>query len=141
MTDNKLDKAIPELAHYPTREAKMSILRAWNREMIRRWQTYLVPLAVGIVASLIVNPSLLFLQRFGVPAKIRTYIGGAIVGLSVVFFLTRFYKSAKLRFIRDDLNRHGIPICRSCGYDLNGLSESRCPECGAIHVKTNVGRL
>jgi hypothetical protein len=29
--------------------------------------------------------------------------------------------------------RHGV-VCPACGYDLTGLSESRCPECGARYT-------
>jgi hypothetical protein len=35
------------------------------------------------------------------------------------------------RFLRDYLNEHGIPICRTCGYDLRGLVSPTCPECGS----------
>jgi hypothetical protein len=32
--------------------------------------------------------------------------------------------------LRKLLNSRGIPVCLGCGYDLRGLSEHRCPECG-----------
>jgi hypothetical protein len=32
--------------------------------------------------------------------------------------------------LRKVLRQRGIPICLHCGYDLRGLTEARCPECG-----------
>jgi predicted amidophosphoribosyltransferase len=32
--------------------------------------------------------------------------------------------------LRRELIKRGIPICRRCAYNLTGLSEPRCPECG-----------
>ena len=34
------------------------------------------------------------------------------------------------RELRRGLIARGFPICLHCGYDLTGLSEPRCPECG-----------
>ena len=36
----------------------------------------------------------------------------------------------KSRFVRQYLHDRGVPICTNCGYDIHGLPEPRCPECG-----------
>ena len=33
--------------------------------------------------------------------------------------------------------RHGLGHCAGCGYDLTGLTSSRCPECGAAVEATD----
>lgn len=33
-------------------------------------------------------------------------------------------------FLRQELRRHGIPICLHCGYDVTGCTSLICPECG-----------
>ena len=35
------------------------------------------------------------------------------------------------RYLRQALIDDGFAICGLCGYDLRGLTEPRCPECGA----------
>jgi hypothetical protein len=53
------------------------------------------------------------------------------VRLDVVFFVFAAYPV--LAFIRGPLRRwrrHRKGLCLNCGYDLRGLTEPRCPECG-----------
>ena len=33
-------------------------------------------------------------------------------------------------YLREELRRHGIPICLHCGYDVTGCTSLICPECG-----------
>ena len=28
----------------------------------------------------------------------------------------------------------GSPMCPRCGYDMRGLTEARCPECGSVYT-------
>jgi hypothetical protein len=34
------------------------------------------------------------------------------------------------RGVRQEMTRCGYPTCVKCGYDLTGLDDARCPECG-----------
>jgi hypothetical protein len=34
-------------------------------------------------------------------------------------------------WLRQGLNDSGCPTCLACGYNLTGLTEPRCPECGS----------
>jgi len=34
------------------------------------------------------------------------------------------------KHLRKLMVEHGVEICIKCGYDLHGLTEPRCPECG-----------
>ncbi len=37
--------------------------------------------------------------------------------------------------------RHTPPICPACGYNMTGLSECRCPECGAAYRLDQLWRM
>ena len=51
---------------------------------------------------------------------------GMGLGIASQFMLRRPFQ----RYLREELNRHGIPVCPTCGYDLRAQVEPRCPECG-----------
>lgn len=53
-----------------------------------------------------------------------------LVPLHVIPLMLARYRKWMRVFLREYLNEHGIPICRSCGYDLRGQVDLRCPECG-----------
>jgi hypothetical protein len=52
----------------------------------------------------------------------------------VILFLSATQYRRYRRHYRRELRRHlaedNIRLCRECGYDLRGLIEPRCPECG-----------
>ncbi len=41
-----------------------------------------------------------------------------------------FWRKPLRAYIRRELNQRGIPVCLHCAYNLTGLPEPRCPECG-----------
>jgi hypothetical protein len=45
-------------------------------------------------------------------------------------FLIWFFRREIQRRLRLQLLQEGVPICIDCGYQLRGLTEPRCPECG-----------
>jgi len=56
----------------------------------------------------------------------------ALVGSAAIVALVPVIHRQRLREeIRKELRRQGIPTCPRCTYDLRGLTEPRCPECGA----------
>jgi len=128
-TEN-IEKAIPELSRYATPEERLAVLKAWNRHFFRRWTSWLGMIVSGIVVMAIMSPLWTWLIRKGLPPVAVGGICGGIVGGGSVALLQVFYRQKMLRFIRDDMNRNGLPVCRECGYDLRGIQEARCPECG-----------
>lgn len=44
------------------------------------------------------------------------------------------------RLLGDEWNEVLPPICLECGYDLTGLPDNRCPECGNIFIRGEVRR-
>lgn len=47
------------------------------------------------------------------------------------------YKKWSQKYLRMYLNNHGVYICMNCGYDLRGMTEQRCPECGTEFEKSD----
>ena len=128
-TEN-IEKAIPELSRYATVDERFAVLKAWNRYFFRRWQSWMGMVGSGVIVMLIMLPAWKWLMSKGLPPVAVGGICGGVIGGGSVALLQIFFRQRMLRFIRDDLNRKGLPICRECGYDLRQISEPRCPECG-----------
>ena len=67
-----------------------------------------------------------------VPLPIAVMIGGGTVPITWVLSTVLIWReTAAERLTR--LTAHGMPAlaCPLCGYDLAGLKEARCPECGS----------
>ncbi|MCB9854113.1 MAG: hypothetical protein H6818_00390 [Phycisphaerales bacterium] len=59
----------------------------------------------------------------------RTFLSPVyIIGSSYV--ILRIRRRSIQRHLRRRLIASGVPICLHCGYDLRGLQDARCPECG-----------
>ena len=68
----------------------------------------------------------------GLPPAIAVLLGGGTVPITWVLSTVLIWReTASERLAR--LTAHGMPAlaCPLCGYDLAGLTEARCPECGA----------
>jgi hypothetical protein len=99
----------------------------WNRRRVTRTALATVlSLAGGVVvalACLAVNHQ--------VPPTIAVMIGGGTVPITWVLSTVLVWReTAAERLTR--LTAHGMPAiaCPLCGYNLAGLTEARCPECG-----------
>ena len=72
------------------------------------------------------------LPMLGVPVERRGLLRG--INLLVVILLSGgvslMFRSKIRRWLREYLATIGIPVCVNCGYNLTGLTEARCPECG-----------
>src|SRR5215210_5504928 len=100
----------------------------WNRQRV--WRTALatvLSLAGGTALSLV---SLALYRSF--PPPIAVMLGGGTVPITWVLSTVLIWReTAAERLSR--LTAHGMPVlaCPLCGYNLAGLTEARCPECGA----------
>ena len=57
-----------------------------------------------------------------------------LIILSLVLYCPFFWAGSRIlrrRMLRD-LGFSDFPLCLSCGYNLRGLPEERCPECGSV---------
>lgn len=111
-------------------EARERVMAQANRRVLRGWRLWLVALA--ILAAFLALP-----QMFRLTNDLAPFVRSIarwtfpIAALLVFFFGVYFLWHASFRdHIRSAIIARGIPICRRCGYNLTGLNEPRCPECG-----------
>ena len=99
----------------------------WNRRRVLLTAAATVAsLAGGVAVAL----GAMAIQRM-LPPPIATLIGGGTVPITWVLSTVLIWReSAAERLGR--LSAHGMPViaCPLCGYNLAGLTEARCPECG-----------
>ena len=118
-------RAAPEL-HRFSRETAEVALEEWRKSLGFGIILRQVLLTACVIAPLVFAYQLL-------PLHTRWVAQIAVVGIAVsggaLFPFTR--RRSLRKFLRRRLTERGIPICLKCGYDLRGLTEPRCPECGA----------
>lgn len=125
------DRLFPELQRFPhAEEASDSLQRArGNRPISLLVLIYFAFVLVGSAA-----------WHFGLKPIIRdgfireVLIQGSLValialGAGYVGFV--MWRRPIRKVLRQDLLALGVPICLECGYDVRGLTSSRCPECGS----------
>lgn len=110
-------------------EDRRKLQRVYRRRFRRRFILYgfwlFVILLVGQLAIVQIDYS-----RFGVPRILTGAILAGIMGTTVSIPFVLWMHRPLRSFLREELNRHGVPTCVKCGYDLRGQTEARCPECG-----------
>ena len=70
------------------------------------------------------------LNLVDVPWWVGPVVSGATVGGCMTTGVIWLERRRIRRSLRNQLNERGIRVCMKCGYDLCGLPEPRCPECG-----------
>jgi hypothetical protein len=116
---------LPELELFPSREKGPALRRATNN-----WRTnsIVVPIVVvGYVMTKYLGSSMH--SMFALPRGIVSSIV-ALMWFGLSCWSLWLSRTLIRRRLREELIEDGFAICRSCGYDLRGLTESRCPECG-----------
>jgi hypothetical protein len=104
----------------------------WTRARVIR--TIVATLA-ALMAGAAFAMACVVLNR-GVPPQIATLVGGGTVPIVWVLATVLLWREtaaervARLGGLRDGDAGAAI-VCPLCGYNLTGLRESRCPECGA----------
>ncbi len=122
----------PELLLFPSAADALGVLNAWWRRQLRTglfWLAVAVFIAAlagsGAVAALAQRR---WLPDAGFPLAVPVNV---VLGVGGTFVLSRLWRRRTRRHLRTELVTRGVPVCVPCGYDLRGLPEPRCPECGA----------
>lgn len=96
----------------------------WDRVRIR---ATIVAIGLALVAGLVIGlAGLIVDDSFG------CFIGGIVFMLTGLAFVTLAWRERPgERALRTTSGRHAGVACPTCGYNMTGLRESACPECGA----------
>jgi hypothetical protein len=100
----------------------------WNR---RRFSLTVLATVLSLAGGVAVALVALAIND-QVPTPIAVMLGGGTVPITWVLSTVLVWReTAAERLSR--LTAHGMPViaCPLCGYNLAGLTEARCPECGA----------
>ena len=126
---------LDELDRFPTEEARRQALDRYARRLEgfgnpRWWFGFLLVTGGTLVVVNVTVRALPILLPL--PRTVVTVVVGTL-GIAVFLVLLRwFHRVGAARALRVELLQVGVPVCRRCGYLLEGLpADSRqCPECG-----------
>lgn len=120
-------RAFPELALFETaNERRNAFVDARRLPPSSRGFRFLMTNVIGFVA--------LVVPMYLLPSGARRLRFALSLLLFVVgVMLLRLYFRNEIRMsLRQRLALEGVPICAKCGYELRGLTQPRCPECGSV---------
>lgn len=119
----------PELERFADANEAERLLEGYH--VFRTRHVVGIIIAVLLVSAVgVLGITIPFEHHRGIPFWSMAAPGVIIETAGVVAALEwiRFRRSR--RYLREQLQVRGVPICIACGYDLRGLTEPRCPECG-----------
>jgi heme A synthase len=100
----------------------------WTRS--RTFATVLAVPASLLIGACVGSGVMIFLGQ--VPLPIAMLVGGGVVPICwVVATVLIWRESPRERMERLTRANRGVLVCPICGYNLTGLHEARCPECGS----------
>lgn len=132
----ELKRRLAETCEFPTNENAESMV-AEQKSLFLRSPAFWVLLAITafgvavmIVAALGTMSPWIPIPRGGRGRIILSLAVAPGVAACMWWNAVRIWRRRFERHLRERREARGIPVCHACGYDLRGLRELRCPECG-----------
>ncbi|GMU20043.1 MAG: hypothetical protein AMXMBFR13_01440 [Phycisphaerae bacterium] len=122
-------ESFPELEHLPPEAREQIVQRSlgWGNSLrLLLWVVFIAGLWTLIIGGL---AGMLFLPRRGLPTWWYLCIWGLFAIAVYQYRLIRI-RGQLIMFLEKTARHKPLPMCLRCGYDLTGLTTSRCPECG-----------
>lgn len=103
-------------------------LVCWTRDRTRRTiVSGLLALLLGYLIAVVVR------FAFGGPVFVSALFGGGLPPIAWVLATVLIWReTAEERMARITAAGTDTVLCPNCGYNMTGLREARCPECGSV---------
>lgn len=133
----------PELQRFTPLQRADALAEA--RRSANTWRRWVLCVAVGLMALVLMYCAFFwvngFLGRFGLALDcagppsfwwelVSRFVLPPMFVTAVLLLVLLVWRRPIQIALREMLQNHSVPICIGCGYDLHGLTEPRCPECG-----------
>lgn len=126
-----LQGMFPDLNRLDDPNERTRIYGESSRKLLGRPMYWVILLATAIGMALALFVVVQLVRPYvRLPKAVIGGLTGGIIGGSITGIVQIFFRRPLQLEIRKRLVEKGIPICISCGYDLRGQIEPRCPECG-----------
>lgn len=132
----------PEILLLSTEAKRIQACTLAYRAFLRRpvtWMSILCYVAAGVFVPLwLRTPTIAWAIGLPIGAEAQKVVGISLLLIPMfcptplLFWQCRRWMRG---FLRNYLNEQGIPICKTCGYDLQGSVSAACPECGGRHAQ------
>jgi hypothetical protein len=124
----------PELALFESDAERIAALKAFQKAIWRNRNFWLMSVLYGMINAVGIAGGTWLMTRLAyfstVPRPIMTSIPAMVLGTLFGLSFQFIWRRPIQRALREHLVAKGVPICLHCGYDMRGLPEPRCPECG-----------
>lgn len=133
LRDRKAHPWFPELARVESRAERKALWRAAYYPVLKSWRYWFIAIASQAGCQVAFRRvTVQLLRQTGVTAYTHLWsICATAVGAALASLLTLWLVRRRIaRNMRAELLKRGKPTCLSCGYDLRGQQDPRCPECG-----------
>lgn len=132
----------PELDAIASTAERQRLLSAAWRDVVPRASTILLVVACEIIPFAALYFGLTLLRTYlKISFPFPIAVAAMFLGFVNPFLFVRLVREPMRKSLRRQLAERGVPVCVPCGYDLRGLTERRCPECGAIASRTSTAKV
>ena len=124
-------RIFPELRRFRSRGEAQEVLGKFE-EAFGRFETQLLKRPkywITLVASCVPG-AIVMLWSVQSASYLSSILGPMAIFAGPILGTIWLSRQQWRRFLRQELNARGIPICMKCAYDLTGNESGVCPECG-----------
>ncbi len=129
--DRLLLRRLPEFHLFASEADRVRAIAELDREVNRTRAFARLVAWVVVIGIILANLSLWFvpaISPWGFDGQ--GWMAASIVAFACTAIIIWGWRRSVVRHIRAKLIEMGVPVCRQCGYEMRGLVEARCPECG-----------